>query len=229
MVAMSRLQLAMNKYALRQTKENGAMILSSEMWNRDAYRDLLGICEGMLADGEINSAEVNYLKRWIEKNHWNERTWPFPDLKARLDAVFASGAVTPEEYSELTGILKALIGKSTVFSDPRLPGRGMAGAPQVIFNDPPPIVEFSGREFCVTGVFAFGQRGTVEKAIEDRGGTTVKSPTTSTHYLVVGSFVATSWNQGNFGTKINRALSLRDNGAPIAIVGEEHWKKFLLQ
>jgi len=226
---MSRIQMIMKKYALRQTTENSEMILSSEMWNRDAYRDLLGISEGMLADGEINSAEANYLKRWIEKNHWNERTWPFPDLKARLDAVLVCGAVTPVECSELTGILKALIGKSTVFSDPRLPGRGMAEAPQVIFNDPPPIVEFPGREFCVTRIFAFGQRGAVEKAIHDGGGTTVKSPTTSTHYLVVGSFVAPSWNHGNFGTKINRALSLRDNGAPIAIVGEEHWKKFLIQ
>ena len=67
----------------------------------------------------------------------------------------------------------------------------------------------------------------IERAIQSRGGTTVKAPRTSTQYVLVGSFVSPGWANGNYGTKIESALSLRKHGAPVAIIGEEHWKTFL--
>ena len=194
---------------------------------RDAYRDLLGICEGILADKVVNPAEVTYLRNWITRHPQHHSVWPFPDLIARLDAIFADGVVSVDECSELADILNSLIGARVVHTDSRLPGAGMAGPTQLIFDSPAPIVEFSDREFCVTGVFAFGKRGTVERSIESRGGITIKVPRSSTNYVLVGSFVSHGWANGNFGTKIERALSLKRNGTPIAIIGEEHWKTFL--
>jgi NAD-dependent DNA ligase len=97
----------------------------------------------------------------------------------------------------------------------------------LIFDDPAPSVVFQDREFCVTGTFAFGKRGFIEKTVETKGGRTVKAPTSDTHYVLVGSFVSHGWTHGNYGTKIERALSLRKSGNPIAIIGEEHWKTFL--
>ena len=215
------------KYTLRvshQTREFAAVSLFD---SRDAYRDLLSICEGMLADKELNPAEAEYLKKWIERHPQHHRSWPFPDLIARIDAIFADGVASPEECTELGDILNSLIGARVVHTDARLPGAGMAGPTQLIFDDPAPEVIFPEREFCVTGIFSFGKRGVIERAIQSRGGATVKAPRTSTHYVLVGSFVSPGWANENYGTKVERALSLRKNGEPVAIIGEEHWKTFL--
>ena len=59
------------KYTLRvspQTREFAAVSLFD---SRDAYRDLLSICEGMLADKELNPAEAEYLKKWIERHRYS--------------------------------------------------------------------------------------------------------------------------------------------------------------
>lgn len=215
------------KYALRLSPEIREIAAASLFESRSAYRDLLGICEGMIADGEVNPAEAGYLKKWIERHPEHHRAWPFPDLISRLEAIFADGAASPDECNELADVLKSLIGARVVHTDARLPGAGMPGPTQLIFDDPAPAVAFPEREFCATGTFAFGQRGAVERAIQSRGGKTLKAPRATTHYVLVGSFVSPGWANGNFGTKIERALSLRKNGTPIAIIGEEHWKTFL--
>ena len=215
------------KYALRVTPNTREFAAVSLLQSRDAYRDLLSICEGVLADKEVNPAEAAYLKKWIQRHPGHHRAWPFADLIARLNAMFADGIASQEECGELADILNSLIGARVVHTDARLPGAGMAGPTQLIFDDPAPHLIFPEREFCATGIFAFGQRGEVERAIQSRGGTTTKAPRASTHFVLVGSFVSPAWANGNFGTKIERALSLRKNGTPIAIIGEEHWKASL--
>lgn len=215
------------KYELRIGKDTPDFAATAAFESRDAYRDLLSVCEGMLADDEINAVEAAYLKKWIERHPQHHGSWPFPDLMARLDEMFADGMASPQECKELGDILRSLIGDREVHSDARLPGAGMPGPTQLIFDDPAPEIIFPEREFCVTGTFAYGKRGPVEQAIQSRGGETVKIPRSCTHYILVGSFVSPGWANGNFGKKIEHALSLRKGGAPIAIITEEHWKTFL--
>jgi len=215
------------KYEIRIGGGTSDFTAATLLQSRDAYRDLLSICEGLLADGEINPAEAAYLKNWIERHPQHRNNWPFPDLTARLNGIFADGIATEEECNELANILRSLIGAPIVHSDARLAGAGMPAPTQLIFDEPAPEIIFQEREFCVTGVFAFGRRGPVEKAIQSRGGETVKAPRACTRYVLVGSFVSPGWANGNFGTKIERALSLRKGGASVAIVSEEHWKTFL--
>lgn len=195
--------------------------------SRDAYQDLLRLYEGLLADDEINPAEVAYLKSWVERHPQRLEAWPFSDLVARLDAMLADGVVSPEECGELADILRSLIGRKAPQNDARLAGAGMPGPTRLIFDDPAPPIIFDGREFCVTGTFAFGQRKAVENAIHSRGGQTIKAPRRLTHYGLVGSFVSPGWANGNYGTKIERALSLKRNGAIMQIIEEEHWRLFL--
>jgi hypothetical protein len=40
---------------------------------------------------------------------------------------------------------------------------------------------------------------------------------------VVGSLGSQEWKHGSFGTKIDRAMELKQQGAPIAVVKEDHW------
>jgi NAD-dependent DNA ligase len=93
---------------------------------------------------------------------------------------------------------------------------------------PDPIL-FSEHSFAITGRFAYGTRRKVKEAIETRGGTTSDSaPTRESHYLVIGIFASRDWYNTNYGRKIERAVELRDSGCGIAIVSEEHWKKFVV-
>lgn len=47
------------------------------------------------------------------------------------------------------------------------------------------------------------------------------------HYLVVGSVGNEQWRHSTYGTKIMKAVELREAGASISIVGEDHWQKML--
>ncbi len=105
----------------------------------------------------------------------------------------------------------------------------MACPTELIYDDPAPSVSFEDKEFCVTGTFVYGQRKTVEETISNLGGYTVSSPTRDTHFILVGSFVSKGWANGNYGTKLERALDLRKNGTSISIIRESHWRSFLAE
>jgi NAD-dependent DNA ligase len=95
-------------------------------------------------------------------------------------------------------------------------------------NPPPAPIIFPGREFHITGRFAYGARTKVVEAIETKGGVASDTmPTSGSHYLVIGVFATREWVNTNFGRKIERAIELRSRGSGIAIISEEHWKKFL--
>jgi hypothetical protein len=93
---------------------------------------------------------------------------------------------------------------------------------------PDPVV-FPGRDFIITGKFAFGTRRKVMEAIETRGGRPSDTPPTiGSHYMVIGVFASRDWANTNYGRKIERAVELRDSGSGLAIIPEEHWKKFVV-
>jgi hypothetical protein len=66
------------------------------------------------------------------------------------------------------------------------------------------------------------------EAIEAKGGTpSDAAPSRDSHYLVIGIFASRDWYNTNYGRKIERAVELRDSGSGIAIISEEHWKRFV--
>jgi NAD-dependent DNA ligase len=95
-------------------------------------------------------------------------------------------------------------------------------------NPPPDPVVVKDRLFNITGKFAYGTRKKVIEAIESSGGKAEDSPPTrKSHYLVIGLFASRDWVHTNHGRKIERAVELRKSGSGIAILSEEHWKKFV--
>ena len=63
--------------------------------------------------------------------------------------------------------------------------------------------------------------------IEERGGSIKDSCSKKTHYLVIGTFGSEEWLHSTHGTKIIRAVKLKQTGIPIAIVSEKHWTAML--
>ena len=77
-----------------------------------------------------------------------------------------------------------------------------------------------------TGVMAFGPRKDCQALVEERGGL-IGGVSKKVHYLMVGSAGHEQWRHSTYGTKITKAVELREAGASIAIVGEDHWQKML--
>lgn len=71
----------------------------------------------------------------------------------------------------------------------------------------PKKIEFVGKKFVVTGEFATTQRKRVEEIICENGGTLQSSANTKSNYIIIGSIASDGWANGNYGRKIEQALS----------------------
>lgn len=182
---------------------------------------LLGICSGLIADGELNDKEIIFLSTWLAENEAISKTWPGEVVFAKVREVLADGVVSPEERAYLVNIIEQLAGGS--FAETGAIGFNSNGLP----TDDSVEVEISGRLFCFTGQFLFGTRTSCEKAIGARGGEAAPNITKKTHYLVIGELASRSWKNTSHGTKIENAVSLQAQGVPIRIISEAHWVRKL--
>lgn len=189
-----------------------------------AIDQLSGICSGILADGEVNDAEARFFAEYVRKFAAYEPVWPFTDLLERVNRIFSDGQCDEEERKELKAVMEDLCGHFNK-ADP-----AETYSTTLPLDTPlPNQIIFPGRNFVVTGRFAYGTRRRVEEVISRLGGfPTSSAPTSNTNYLVIGIFASRDWASTNYGRKIERARELRDViGSGIAIVPEEHWKRFI--
>jgi len=185
---------------------------------------LSGICTGILADGVVTEGEAKFFADWVRRHANSEPVWPFTEILARVERIFSDGRCEEDERQELTGVMKALCGHTGDIE----PEETHSTTLPLDSPLPDPVV-FRGRVFTITGRFAFGTRRKVMDAIEARGGKPSDSaPTLESNYLVLGIFASRDWCNTNYGRKIERAVELRQSGSGIAIIPEEHWKKFLI-
>jgi NAD-dependent DNA ligase len=189
-----------------------------------AIDQLTGICAGILADGSVNSKEVEFFSAWVQKYAPLEPVWPFTDVLKRVEQIFADGRVSEEECDDLRVVMEALCG----YTNKAKPEETYSTS--LPLNDPlPEPVIFPEKVFNITGKFAYGTRSKVVEAIKSAGGKALDaSPTRESNYLIIGLFASRDWIHTSHGRKIERAVELRNSGSDIAIISEEHWKKFLV-
>jgi hypothetical protein len=189
-----------------------------------AIDQLSGICSGILADGVVTDQEATFFSDWVRKFAPFEPVWPFSDILARVERIFADGRCDDEEREELKGVMQALCG----YTAEAQPAKTYSTTLPLDSPFPDPVL-FPDRVFTITGKFAFGTRRKVMEAIEAREGRpSDTAPTRESDYLVIGVFASRDWANTNYGRKIERAVELRDSGSGIAIVSEEHWKRFVV-
>jgi NAD-dependent DNA ligase len=181
--------------------------------------ELVGIARGLLADGHINQAEVEFLQKWLAANVEISDQPLIRVLYARVNEVLADGAVDEDEKAELFDSLSK-------FSDGDFELGEVLKATSLPLCDPAPHLAISGKRYCFTGTFNYGQRKHCEQAILDRGGE-CGSITKQTNVLVIGLYATESWKHSSFGLKILTACEYRDQGLPISIVSEQHWVRYL--
>lgn len=71
----------------------------------------------------------------------------------------------------------------------------------------PKKIEFAGKKFIITGEFATIPRKHVEEIVQKNGGILQSAANSKSSYIIVGSVAASGWANGNYGRKIEQALS----------------------
>ncbi|KTC15728.1 BRCT domain-containing protein [Pseudomonas viridiflava] len=192
-----------------------------ERIDRKSVDALIGISVGLIADGQINQLEAQFLQKWIETNLAHLDDPVVNILFRRLNDMLSDGILSAEESEDLMLLLKQFTGIAPASNAPAL---RVSSLP---LNDPLPIIDWSDRTFMLTGTMAYGPRKSCESLIVERGGLIGAGVSKKVHYLIVGSVGNEQWLHSSYGTKIKRAVELRESGVPIAIVSEEHWQKAL--
>lgn len=205
---------------LHQEFQNSSFFHQARI-ERRSVDALIGIAAGLAADDTINQQEAEFLRTWIE-THLVHLDDPVVNiLYRRLADMLSDGVLDAAESAELLEMLHQFTGlpvaTTPTFSAP-------ASLP---LNNPVPELSWAERVFLFTGVMAYGPRKECESLIVERGGLIGGSVSKKIHYLVVGSIGNDQWLHSTYGTKIKRAVELRDSGVPIAIISEEHWQKVL--
>jgi len=178
--------------------------------------ELTGLAEGLIADKQLNDAEIQFLHRWLERHDVVACQWPGDVLHARVKAVISDGVITEEERGHLLDTLRLLVGGhlDRLAEAPRVNELALDGLTNFAIAD---------SLFCLTGDFVYAPRAQCEEAVISRGGKVSQSVTKKLNYLVVGGLGSKEWKHGSFGTKIEKAMEYKRAGCPIFIVHENAW------
>ncbi len=187
---------------------------------RRAERDvceLLGLARGLLADGTVTEGEASLLHDWVARHQDALEHWAVRMIHHRLMTHFEDGVIDDAERADLKLLLDQLVsGELSAVCD-------TDAATTLPLDQPPPTLAWVGMTYVFTGKFAFGTRRDCEREVEKRGGACESTITKSTSFLVIGTFGSRDWVHTAFGRKIEKAVSYRDDGVRLRIVGEDHW------
>lgn len=181
--------------------------------------ELIGLARGLIADGSINSGEVEFLEKWLVTNLAISHQPLIGTLYERVREILADGYVDPDECSDLFAALTAFTAGETALGE-------TTKSSSLPLCNPAPVLRFDGANYCFTGTFSYGQRKHCEHATAEKGAS-CGSLTKRTDFLVIGAYATVSWKHSSFGNKILKAVELRDSGAPTSIVSEAHWTTYL--
>ncbi|QKC83462.1 NAD-dependent DNA ligase [Mesorhizobium sp. NZP2077] len=181
--------------------------------------ELIGLARGLAADGTINKDEVEFLQKWLAANAEISAQPIIRILYQRVNEILEDGALDSDEHAQLLDTLNSFSNRDFELGEVLKPT-------SLPLSDPAPTLTFTGRLYCFTGTFNFGQRKYCEQAIVDRGGSS-GGLSQRIQVLVIGAYVTESWKHSSFGDKIVKAAGWRDQGLPISIVAESHWVTFL--
>lgn len=182
--------------------------------------ELVGLARGLVADGVVNQAEVEFLQKWLAANIGAIEQPFLYRLYKRVVDILSDGVVDASEKAELLETLSCFANSDFELGE-------TLRATTLPLCTPAPKLSFSGKVYCFTGTFVFGERKACAKAASERGATVSKNVTRSVDVLVIGTYATDSWKHSAFGNKILYAVELRDTGIPISIVSEEHWVQHL--
>lgn len=208
---------------LHKEFENSRFFHAARMDRRGA--DVLaGLAAGIAADGVVTIDEARFLRQWIDTQLAHLDDPVINLLYQRINLMLQDGVLDAEESAELLDTLRGFAGITGASPSPNT----YSSPNPLPLNRPEPEIVCEGRMFVFTGTMAFGPRRECERLVKERGADIGSGISKKVHYLVVGSIGNEQWLHSSYGTKILRAVELREQGTPIAIIGEDYWQRVLL-
>lgn len=178
--------------------------------------ELVGLCKGVVADGQVNGPEAEFILNWLTANQCLANTFPANVLYPRLVEMLADGKLDDAEARDLLGYLRQMTGET-----------GQMGAvnqsTSIAYDTPLPSLAFEGQTFCFTGEFGYGRRDDVKARTAELGAKVSSNVTLRGCILVVGCIGSEAWLHSTHGRKIEAAVAARSQGKPVSVVPEEHW------
>ena len=184
---------------------------------------LVGLAAGIVADGVVSQEKACFLQQWMESQPTLLDDPVINLLYRRIRLMLQGGVLDPEHAAELLDTLRSFAGLNAAAPA----AQSYIASNLLPLNRPEPEIAWEGRVFVFTGVMAFGPRAECERLVRERGGIIGAGVSRKVDYLVVGSIANEQWLHSNYGTKLIKAVELRNTGAPIAIVSEELWQRML--
>lgn len=94
-----------------KTDAHGQPVAAFGYWrNRDKLlNNLVGILDGILADGRIDEQEVVYLDTWLKDASTLAGNWAFDSLCEQVESVLEDGIITADELAHLREALPSLL------------------------------------------------------------------------------------------------------------------------
>lgn len=186
-----------------------------------SVQSLMGICSGLIADGALNDAEINFLNTWLREHSDVIAEWPGNLIANRVTSVLSDGMITDIERQDLLVTLQDLTGN--FFLETGVAQQDTPALPV----DHVEHFNFVGANVCFTGKFVFGTREACQRAIERIGGVSADSVTKQLDCLIIGALCSPDWINTTYGRKIEKAIAYRaEHGKPI-IISEHRWTELL--
>ena len=170
-------------------------------------QELQGILLGVMSDDELNDREILTVNYWVNTHLDLAGNYPFDKVYSTLEKVLEDNVITEEERSELFSLFDAIIKPVETDSQIVLDGN------------------IQGKTVCLTGDFDCMSRKELENFLSEQGAVIKKSVVKKLDYLVVGNQGSDLWIQGNYGTKIKKAMELNEKGCDITIIKENDFMK----
>lgn len=195
-------------------------LTATEYFNRataDMQR-LHSLVAGIGSDGLVSVDEIRGLSAWLQENEHLKTCWPYDEIESLVTGVLTDGKIDPKEHAVLMsffGEFVAVLDNKTVVNPHFIDGTSLVGLCAVC-----PEIQFADSVFCITGASHKYSRQDFEALIAELGGTATGSVSKKVHYLVVGAEGNPCWAYACYGRKVERAVELRKEGHPIAIVHE---------
>ena len=184
------------------------VIMDEYLSNTKTLQILNGIIKGIICDNELTLEEIQGLNIWLKENEQLKGNYPYDKIYETVERVLEDNYITEYEKEKLIRVFNTFINPTDVEKE---------------IKD----YNFEQKNFVLTGDFMHGTKNEIADIIQNNGGIVLSGVNKKVNYVVVGSNGSKDWSFGNFGTKVKRALELKEKGLDIDIISEEELFKII--
>ena len=184
-------------------------------------QELHGLLHGVVADLELNKAELSGLQDWIDTNAHLRNVWPIGEIESVIVHVLKDGRIDEAEH-------RTMLHFFAEFANLSFNTTLRGSLPTLLPTDlkinavcaVDPTLEFATRVFCFTGISSKGTRSLFAEKVAGRGGLFIDIVRQDLDYLIIGDEGNPCWAFACYGRKVAKAVEMRRSGHRLQLVHE---------